>query len=235
MARGLDAGLCSGVNRIKAEVEDERKPVDVWIVEDNDLLRESYADVLGHADGIRCTRSFASCEDALAELERGEPPDLLLMDIGLPGMSGIDGVRRFRTISPTTQVVMLTVHEDRDNVFRALCAGATGYVVKPSSAVAVVGAVEELRRGGVPMSGQIARKVLEIFQRWAVPARDYGLTAREVEVLQLLVQGRSQKQIAGDLALSPHTVNSHIRNIYAKLHVQSSTGAVAKALSERLI
>ena len=210
-------------------------PVAVWVVEDNDLLRDSYAEVLDRQEGICCPHTFATCEAALMRLESGAPPDLLLMDIGLPGMSGIEGTERFHAISPTTQIVMLTVHEDRDKVFRALCAGAMGYVVKPSSAVGVVEAIEELRRGGVPMSAQIARKVLEIFQRWAAPARDYGLTAREVEVLQLLVDGCSQKQIAGQLGLSPHTVNSHIRNIYARLHVQSRTSAVAKALKERLL
>ena len=207
----------------------------VWIVDDNALLRESYVEVLAGMDGVRQVLGFGTCEDALSQLEAGAPPDLVLMDIGLPGINGIEGARRFHAITPTTQVVMLTVHEDRDNVFRALCAGATGYVVKPSSAAGIVSAVEELHRGGVPISPQIARKVLEIFQRWSAPVRDYGLTGREIEVLELLVAGRSQKQIAGDLSLSPHTVNSHIRNIYAKLHVQSRSSAVAKALTERLI
>ncbi len=213
----------------------EGRPVDVWIVEDNALLRESYLELLSGVAWVRSAHAFGACEDALERLQAGEPPDLLLMDIGLPGMSGIDGARRFHAIAPATQVVMLTVHEDRDNVFRALCAGATGYVVKPSSATGVLDAIEELRRGGVPMSAQIARKVLEIFQRWSAPTRDYGLTAREVEVLQHLVDGRGQKQIAAVLSVSPHTVNSHIRNIYAKLHVQSRTRAVAKALNEHLI
>lgn len=210
-------------------------PLRVWIIDDNPLLRESYVEVLAGSGGVGTVVGFEACEPALARLEAGETPDLILMDIGLPGISGIEGARRCNAISPTTQVVMLTVHEDRENVFRALCAGATGYVVKPSSVAGIVGAVEELRRGGVPISPQIARKVLEIFQRWAAPARDYGLTGREVQVLELLVAGRSQKQIAGDLSLSPHTVNSHIRNIYAKLHVQSRSSAVAKALTERLI
>jgi DNA-binding NarL/FixJ family response regulator len=213
----------------------EAKRVEVWIVEDNDLLRDSYADVLEHTAGIRCPHAFSNCEEALACLESASPPDLLLMDIGLPGIDGIEGARRVHAISPTTEIMMLTVHEDRENVFRALCAGATGYVVKPSSAAGVVDAIDEWRQGGVPMSAQIARKVLEIFQRWAAPVRDYGLTAREVEVLQQLVGGHSQRRIAGLLGLSPHTVNSHVRNIYAKLHVQSRTGAAAKALQEHLI
>lgn len=210
-------------------------PLDVWIVDDNAMLRDAYHAVLAETEGIDQILAFGNCEDALARLDAGEPPDLVLMDIGLPGMSGIEGARRFHAISPTTRVVMLTVHEDRDNVFHALCAGATGYLVKPNSATGVVTAIAELRQGGVPISPQIARKVLEIFQRWAAPSRDYGLTGREIEVLEQLVDGHGQKQIAAALDLSPHTVNSHIRNIYAKLHVQSRTGAVAKALREHLI
>lgn len=209
--------------------------LEVWVVEDNDLLRDSYVGVLRQAETVRRARAFAACEEALAALRAGETPDVILMDIGLPGMSGIEGARSVHAVSPSTRVVMLTVHEDRENVFQALCAGATGYVLKPSSQAQVVEAVEEIRAGGVPMSAQIARKVLEIFRRWAVPARDYGLTEREVEVLQLLVDGQSQKRIAYELELSPHTVNSHIRNIYAKLHVHSRSAAVARALRERLI
>lgn len=209
--------------------------LEVWVVEDNDLLRDSYLGVLREADMVSRARAFDACEEALSALEAGGTPDIILMDIGLPGMSGIEGARSVRAVSPRTRVVMLTVHEDRDNVFQALCAGATGYVLKPTSEAKVVEAVEEIRAGGVPMSARIARKVLEIFRRWAAPARDYGLTERETEVLELLVDGRSQKQIAHELELSQHTVNSHIRNIYAKLHVHSRGRVVAKALRERLI
>jgi DNA-binding NarL/FixJ family response regulator len=209
--------------------------VEVWVVEDNALLRDSYAAILAQSPGVRMARAFASCEYALAALRFGEPPDIVLLDIGFPGMSGVDGARAMHAVSPTTRIVMLTVHEDGDTVFNALCAGASGYLVKPSSAEAVLYAVDEIRRGGVPMSAPIARKVLELFRRFAAPARDYGLTEREVTVLQGLVNGLGQKGIAAELGLSQHTVNTHIRNIYAKLHVHSRTGAVAKALTERLL
>ena len=222
---------------MKPTVGEAVEPVlrDVWVVEDNDLLREAYAAVLAATTGVRTARAFTTCEDAIAALRRGEPPDIVLLDIGFPGMSGVEGARIMSALSPTTRLVMLTVHEDGETVFKALCAGASGYIVKPSSADDVVEAVEEIRRGGVPMSAPIARKVLEMFRRFGAPARDYGLTEREVTVLQRLVEGLGQKGIAAELGLSQHTVNTHIRNVYAKLHVHSRTGAVAKALTERLL
>jgi DNA-binding NarL/FixJ family response regulator len=209
--------------------------LEVWLVEDNDLLRDSYASVLDAAPGIRCPHAFETCEEALERLQAGGAPDIVLLDIELPGMDGIEGAARIQALAPNTRIVMLTVHEDRDRVFRALCAGATGYILKVGTADAVVGAVEELRRGGIPMSAQIARRVLEIFHRWSAPAREYGLSDREREVLQFLVDGLGQKEIAARLDLSQHTVNSHIRNIYGKLHVHTRTTAVAKALRERLV
>lgn len=209
--------------------------VEVWVVEDNDLLRDSYAQVVNRAAGMRCPHAFSTCEQALASIEAGGAPDIVLMDIGLPGMDGIEGVRRVRALSPESRVVMLTVHDDRENVFRALCAGASGYVLKPDSSAKVVDAIGQIRDGEVPMSAQIARKVLDIFRRWSHPGHDYGLTKREVEVLELLVEGYSLKRVAKQLQLSHHTANTHIRNIYAKLHVHSRSSAVAKALKERLI
>ena len=207
----------------------------VWIVEDNALFRESFTDVINDVEGLVCPCAFESCEEALAELQGGDAPEMVLMDIGLPGIDGVEGISRIHAISPTTRVLMLTVHEDQDNVFNALCAGAAGYVLKPRSADQVVGAIQEAREGGVPMSPQIARRVLTIFQRFAAPEHDYGLTRREAEVLELLVEGQTQKTIAKQLFVSEHTVNTHVRNIYAKLHVHTRSGAVAKALKERLV
>ena len=207
----------------------------IWIVEDNDLLRESIAHVINQTPGLCCPLDVATCEEALAALDDGAVPEVILLDIGLPGMSGIDGIAPIHARSPSTQVLMLTVHEDRDNVFEALCAGASGYLLKPASPARIVEAIEDIRRGGSPMSAQIARKVLDMFTRLAVPQKDYGLSQREREVLHLLVDGLTQKRIAEHLFLSEHTINTHIRNIYAKLHVHSRSGAVAKALRERLI
>ncbi len=207
----------------------------IWIVEDNDLLRESIALIINQAPGLTCPLDVATCEEALLALDDGAVPEIILLDIGLPGMSGIEGIAPIHARSPSTQVLMLTVHKDSDNVFEALCAGASGYLLKPASPARIVEAIEDVRRGGAPMSPQIARKVLDMFTRLAVRRKDYGLSQREREVLHLLVDGLTQKRIAEHLFLSEHTINTHIRNIYAKLHVHSRSGAVAKALRERLI
>jgi len=211
------------------------KETEIWVVEDNDLLRESIEIAINRADGMCCSLAVDRCEDALEELERSAAPDIVLMDIGLPGMSGIEGAGRIHERSPATQVIILTVHEDNEKIFEALCAGATGYLVKPASATDVVAAIQELIGGGVPMNAQVARKVLGMFTSLALPKGGYGLTAREVEILELLVEGLTQNQIAEKLIRSEHTVNTHIRNIYAKLHVRTRSSAVAKAVKERLI
>ncbi len=208
---------------------------DIWVVEDNDLLRESIESAINRAEGMRCSLAVDCCEDALRELENGDAPDIVLMDIGLPGMSGIDGAGRIHELSPATQVIILTVHEDSEKIFEALCAGASGYLVKPASASSVVSAIHELTEGGVPMNAQVARKVLGMFTQLVAPRGGYGLTTREVEILNLLVEGLTQNQIAGKLFRSEHTVNTHIRNIYAKLHVRTRSSAVAKAVKERLV
>ena len=209
--------------------------VSVWVVEDNDLLRETITDVLEQAEGLACTLAVSSGEDALAALAAGHVPEVVLMDLGLPGISGQEGIQRIRAISPASQIIVLTVHEDEDRVFEAICAGACGYLLKPSSGGDIVGAIETARRGGSPMSPSVARKVLDMFSRFARPKADYGLTEREREILQILVEGRTMKEIAVQLFLSPHTVDTHLRNIYAKLHVHSRSAAVARALRDRLI
>lgn len=207
----------------------------VWLVEDDALFRETVEKLLGGADGIACPHAFGTCEEALDALEHASAPEVVLMDIGLPGMSGIDGIRGVRARSPASHIVMLTVHEDNDRIFEALCAGASGYLLKPSSGPQIVEAVRAARRGGAPINPKIARKVLDLFTDLAVPRGDYGLTEREREVLECLVSGQTKQQIADDLFVSYHTVDMHVRNIYAKLHVHSRSGAVARALRERLI
>ena len=157
------------------------------------------------------------------------------MDLGLPGMSGQEGIKRIKALSPSTQVVVLTVYEDDEKIFEAICNGASGYLVKPSSGKKVIGAIRSVLRGGSPMNAHIARKVLAMFKYLARPSADYGLTEREREILGTLVDGHKQKEIAEKLFLSPHTIDTHVRNIYAKLHVHSQSAAVAKAVKERLI
>lgn len=214
----------------------ERAPeIDVWIVEDNENLRETIVELLARRPGIRCTLAAASAEEAIAELERGEVPGVVLMDLGLPGMSGTEAIERLRAVSPASQVVVLTVQEADDAVFEALCAGACGYLLKPASADKLVEGIRTAVNGGAPMNAFIARKVLDRFARTARPSSDYRLTDREQELLQLLCEEKTQAEIADELFLSPHTVDTHLRNIYGKLHVRSRTGAVAKAIREGLI
>jgi DNA-binding NarL/FixJ family response regulator len=160
------------------------------------------------------------------------------MDLGLPGKSGIEGIARVQSQSPATKVIVLTIHEEDEKVFEAICAGASGYLLKPSPPEQIVGAIREVRRGAAPINGYIARRMLSMFSRLTPPkpsADDYHLTEREKEILQLLVDGLTMKQIAVELILSYHTVGNHLRNIYHKLHVRSRSTAVAKALKEELV
>jgi DNA-binding NarL/FixJ family response regulator len=217
-------------------VADDR--FDVWIVEDKRMLRRALASVIGEARDMRCSIAVETCEEALEAIEDGMAPDIVLMDIGLPGMNGIDGTRAIRSRSPTTRVIMLTVHEENEKIFEAICAGASGYLLKPSSTEQIVEAVRQVQRGAAPINAHIAKKMLTMFARLATPksaADEYGLTAREREILQLLVEGMTIAQIAERLIVSYHTVDTHIRNIYGKLHVHSRGGAVAKAVHERLV
>jgi len=207
----------------------------VWIVEDNAFLRETLAEVLDAQGWARCTLAVETCEEALEALGRGDVPEVVLMDLGLPGMDGLEGIARIKAASPASHVIVVTVHEDREKIFEALCAGASGYLLKPAASSEVADAIRTTLDGGSPINAFIARKVLSLFGEFAVPRADYCLTAREREILELLTNGRSQKRIAAELGLSPHTVDTHLRNIYAKLQVHSRTAAVAKALRERLL
>lgn len=207
----------------------------VWIVEDNVFLRDTVVELIEARPGMRCTLAAGSCEEALDRLAEGEVPQVVLMDLGLPGMGGLEGIGRIKAVSPASQIVVLTVHEDNDKVFEALCAGACGYLLKPATGDKITDAIRTALEGGAPMNAFIARKVLTMFTHYARPKADYGLTGREREILQLLVEEHTQKAIAAALFISPHTVDTHLRNIYAKLHVHSRSGAVAKAIQERLL
>ena len=211
----------------------------VWIVEDDNLYRNTVADLINETEGMRCPHTFTSCESIIAMLHKDEAqdlPDIILMDIGLPdGMSGVEGAGLIKAIVPTSQIIMVTVRDADEVVFEALRSGASGYLLKNAPLDRVLEAIKETHGGGVPMSASIARKVLNLFREQSAPGVDYGLTTREVEILQHLVDGLKQKQIADKLFLSRHTVDSHIRNIYAKLHVHSRARAVAKAVREGLI
>lgn len=212
-------------------------PATVWIVEDDDLFREAVAAVLGDAEDVAAVEAFETTEAALAALDAGGAPDVVLTDLQLPGLSGLDGIREFRARAAGAHLVVLTVFEDEDRIVEAICAGANGYLLKPSSAERITEAVRTARRGGAPITPRIAARVLDVFARLARPAPEadtYGLTAREREVLQMLVDGETKGGVAEALFLSPHTVDVHVRNIYGKLQVHSRGGAVAKALREGL-
>lgn len=207
----------------------------VWIIEDDRLFRLSVKKLLSGTADIKAVHAYSSCEDALDVLGQGEMPDVILMDIGLPGMSGIEGIARIKSAAPQVYIIMLTVHEDNDKIFNALCAGASGYLLKPSSAAQITGAIQAARQGGASMNPQIAGKVLAMFTRIAAPVTDYGLTPREREILQYMAQDLNKPAIADRLFLSIHTIDMHVRNIYTKLHVHTAPGAIAKALKEKII
>jgi DNA-binding NarL/FixJ family response regulator len=159
---------------------------------------------------------------------------VMLLDVELAGMNGIEGLKKIKVISPTTRVIMLTVFEDHERVFRAICAGASGYLLKTSPFERILESVHQVMAGGSPMSPRVATSVLEMFTRMAGPKKDFGLTERERDVLELMKEGLTKKEIAGRLELSFHTVDDYLRNIYAKLHVHSQAGAVAKAMKHEL-
>lgn len=204
--------------------------ITVSIVEDNDQLRSTLARVLNRADGFQCVGQHPSAEAALAALPN-EKPNVVLMDINLPGMNGVECVRKLKQIVPGTQVMMLTVYEDTENIFNALAAGATGYMLKRTPRDELLAAIREVYAGGSPMTTHIARKVVQSFQRAPAasePTED--LSPREKEVLDCLAQGFLYKEIAEKLGISYETVHTYIRRIYEKLQVRTRTEAVAKFL-----
>ena len=167
-------------------------------------------------------------------MDVSNPPDVVLMDYNLPGMNGVEGLKHLKQHLPTVSIIMLTIEDDEDLIYEALRAGASGYLTKNSSLDKMISAVKESSQGGTLMPSGVARKVLSFFTDQAVPKEDYGLTPREKEILQLMGEGLAHKQIAHKLFLSYHTVDSHVRNVYRKLHVRSGIEAVAKAYKERL-
>jgi DNA-binding NarL/FixJ family response regulator len=202
--------------------------ITVSIVEDDAQARQILANWVRAADGFECVSKHGSAEHALAHLPR-EKPDVVLMDINLPQMTGVECVRRLKPVLPETQFIMLTVYEDSDHIFNALTAGASGYLLKQIPCEELIAALKGVHQGGSPMTGSIARKVVQHFQTPPNGLADgSGLSPREREVLELLAHGYLYKEIAEALQISVPTVNSHIRHIYEKMHVQSRGQAVAK-------
>ena len=204
--------------------------IKVSVVEDQDPLRQTMARVLNRAEGFTCPSTFASAEDALEGLPK-DPPDVVLMDINLPGMNGVECVRQLKQKLPKLQIMMLTVYEDTENIFNALAAGATGYMLKRTPRAELLDAIREVHRGGSPMTTHIARLVVQSFQKPTPPTSvTESLSQREQEVLDGLAQGLINKEIGDKLGISPETVHTYIRRIYEKLQVRSRAEAVAKFL-----
>lgn len=209
--------------------------IKVAIIEDHREFREYLAALIGGTEGFRCTGSYASVEAALRQIGSALP-DIVLTDIGLPGMSGIEGIRVLKERYPQLLLLVQTIHEDDDRVFEALCAGAAGYILKKTQPARLLEGLRDAMRGGAPMSPEIASRVIRLFQQIRPPERvDYQLTPHETRLLKLLVEGHNYKTAAAELGVTTSTINFHLQKIYEKLQVHSKTEAVAKALRNRLI
>ena len=204
--------------------------ITVSIVEDQEQLRNTLSRVLSRADDFECVSTYGSAEEAIEDLPR-KKPNVVLMDINLPGMNGVECVRKLKQIAPEIQIMMLTVYEDTENIFNALAAGASGYLLKRTSTPELLESIREVHRGGSPMTAHIARKVVLSFQKPAATSEaTEDLSPREREVLDCLSQGFLYKEIAEKLGISYETVHTYIRRIYEKLQVRTRTEAVAKFL-----
>lgn len=209
--------------------------IKVAIIEDDRLIREGLSRLINSTQGYRCTSVFRSMEDALAR-PWSETPSAALVDLGLPGMSGIDGLSILREKYPTVSLLVFTVYEDDERIFQALCAGACGYLLKKTPPDKLLSSLAEVLDGGVPMSPEIARRVLKLFRDFQPPQRlDTNLTPHELRLLKLLVEGHNYQSAAAELGVSFSTINFHMQNIYGKLQVHSKAEAVAKALRHRLV
>ena len=207
----------------------------VVIVEDERDVREGLAILIHGSPGFQCTHRYRTMEETLVRLE-ADRPDVLLTDIGLPGMSGIEGIALVRQIHPDLPVLALTVFDTDDKVLNALCAGASGYVLKNTPPARLLESLQEVAQGGAPMSPEIARRVVKLFREFRpAPGASYHLTRQETELLKLLANGHHKKTAAQAMGISINTVSFHLKHVYEKLQVHSKTEAVAKALRERLV
>lgn len=211
------------------------EPIRVAVVEDQQPMREGLRLLIDGTPGYRCVGAFGSMEEALRVMDR-EVPDVMLLDIGLPGMSGSEGVRLLKERYPTMQILMLTIYDEDDRVFESVCNGACGYLLKKTPPARLLEAIREAHEGGSPMTPEIARKVVTLFQKIGPPEKlDQQLAPQEVRLLKLLAQGHSYQAIADQLHVSINTIREYIRRVYDKLHVHSKSEAVSKALRSRMI
>jgi len=212
----------------------------VAVFEDNKLVRDSFEAILNGTDGFTCTGAFSSCNNLRHDVERSQP-DVVLMDIEMNGVNGIEATKKIKEDYPPIKILIQTVFEDDEKIFAAICAGASGYMLKKTSPAKLIEAIEEVRNGGAPMSPGIATKVLSLFQKY-VPSQNEttdkesaNLTKREKEILLLMMEGDNYHTIAEKCFLSYDTIRTHVRSIYKKLHVASVNQAIVKAFKQRLI
>ena len=214
------------------------KIIRVWLVEDNAMFAEEVQWMIDSLEDMECTGRFISVEESFDALDGGALPDVILLDVQLPGMDGIAAVGTFRKRAPEAKVIILTAFDDTDKIFRAACAGASGYILKSSGIDRIDESIRQVKDGGASMSPGVAMKVLEAFAK-IEPARtdsdEDNLTPREVQILRLLADGLVKKEIASSLGIGLSTVSTHLERVYVKLHVNTNTGAVAKALRKGII
>jgi DNA-binding NarL/FixJ family response regulator len=207
----------------------------LWMIEDNAAFRNSAIRALRKYSVFRQLQAFDCCEEALKAMATEARPDVVLLDIGLPGMGGLKGIGELKAVAPDAAILILTVFEDDDKIFRALCSGASGYLLKGEPIGRVAEAIEQAVSGGAPLNARVAHRVLQMFSKLSSQHADYGLTERETTVLQLMAEGLSKKQIARRLDMNGHTTDYVIRCIYRKLHVNCMTSAVSVALRDHLV
>jgi DNA-binding NarL/FixJ family response regulator len=209
--------------------------IKVAIIEDQRDIRECLTFLINGTEGYSCTGSFRTMEEAVDKIGR-QLPDVVLSDIGLPGMNGIEGIRILKERYPSLLMLMLTVYDDDERIFDAMCAGASGYLLKKTPPARLIESLREAVQGGAPMSPEVARRVIALFREIRPPERaDYSLTPHETRLLKLFVEGHNYKTAAAELGVSVNTVNFHVRSIYEKLQVHTRSEAVAKALLNRLV
>jgi DNA-binding NarL/FixJ family response regulator len=221
---------------MKPAVISTESPITVTIIEDRRELRQGLAMLINGTEGFQCAGAYRSMEEALVSMSPSRPPDIVLNDIGLPGMSGIEGIRVLKARYPGLAILILTVYDDDERIFEAICAGACGYLLKNTPPVRLLEALKEAVRGGAPMSPEVASRVISLFREIRPPElSSCDLTPHEIRLLKLFVEGHNYKTAAAELGVTVHTVSFHLRNIYEKLQVHSKSEAVAKALRQWLV
>ncbi len=207
----------------------------LWLIEDNPSFRKATERALGTMPDVEEVRSFVRCEDALEAVGKSVLPQVILTDVGLPGMDGIEGIKQMKARCPDVSILVLTVFEEDDKIFRAVCAGACGYLLKSAPMQIILEGVAQAISGGSPMNPRVARRVLEMFSKMAPERRDYGLTEREQTVLECMTEGLAKKQMADRLELNAHTLDYVVRCLYRKLHVNCQSAAVSIGVKDGLI